>query len=140
MKKLHIAGILVGAFLFAGCNYGATQQGTTTTGEETQTATDSSGDEAMMEKEGMTITYTDNGYVPTSVTIKAGMTVTFVNESSGGMWTASAVHPTHQGLPGFDQLKASGNGTSYSYTFQNVGEWGFHNHVAPTHFGKVVVE
>ena len=49
------------------------------------------------------VTYTDTGFAPLSVTIKKGTTVTFVNESSRGMWVASAVHPTHQLLPGFDQ-------------------------------------
>ncbi len=85
------------------------------------------------------VMYTDSGYVPAQITVKKGTTVTFRNESSSGMWTASAVHPTHQLLPGFDQLKSVGSGGTYGYTFTKVGTWQYHNHVKATDTGAVVV-
>lgn len=85
------------------------------------------------------VTYTDTGFAPKTVTVKKGATVTFMNESTGSMWVASAVHPTHQLLPGFDQLKSVAKGGSYEYTFDKVGTWKYHNHVAASDTGTVVV-
>src|SRR3989344_267954 len=44
---------------------------------------------------GVTVIYTDQGFSPLSVTVPLGTTVTFVNQSGGSMWVASAMHPTH---------------------------------------------
>jgi hypothetical protein len=55
------------------------------------------------------------------------------------MWVASAVHPTHLLLPGFDELKSTGKGGTYEYTFVKVGTWQYHNHVNPSDTGSVVV-
>lgn len=85
------------------------------------------------------VTFTDSGFSPKTVTVAAGSTVAFMNESGGSMWVASAIHPTHQLLPGFDQLKSVAKGGSYEYTFAKVGTWTYHNHVAPTQTGTVVV-
>jgi plastocyanin len=86
-----------------------------------------------------TVSYTDSGFTPNSVTVKQGATVTFVNNSAKGMWVASDVHPTHQLLPGFDELKSVQKGGSYDYTFVKVGTWTFHNHMSPSEKGTVVV-
>jgi len=96
----------------------------------------------------MTITYGANGFSPSSVTIKKGGTVTWVNETGGTMWVASAMHPTHMvydgttreahcpGTTTFDQC-ASGN--RYSFTFDKVGTWNYHDHVNAGKFGSVTV-
>ena len=97
-------------------------------------------DTAVTEETGNVITYTDEGYSPKTLTVKVGDTVTFNNESSLNMWVASAQHPTHQAYPGFDQLEATGAGTSYEFMFDNVGEWEYHNHVRPNHIGTIIVE
>lgn len=87
----------------------------------------------------VTVDYTDKGFSPKSVTVKVGTTVTWTNKGGSPMWVASAVHPTHQELPGFDQLKSVGKGGIYSYTFTKVGNWKYHNHVGPSDTGVVVV-
>lgn len=86
------------------------------------------------------IEYTKNGFVPQSVTVKEGTIVTWTNEGGGSMWVASAPHPAHTALPGFDQLKSVGKDGTYSYTFAKVGSWKYHNHVGPSDTGVVVVE
>lgn len=86
-----------------------------------------------------TVQYTDTGFVPAFVTVKQGSTVTFVNDASSGMWVASAMHPTHSLLPGFDELKSVTRGGTYEYMFTNVGTWKYHNHVNPTATGTVIV-
>lgn len=86
-----------------------------------------------------TVTYSDTGFAPKTVTVRKGATVRFVSTATGGMWVASAVHPTHQLLPGFDQLKSVGNGGTYDYAFVKLGTWKYHNHVNPSDTGSVVV-
>jgi len=100
------------------------------------------------------ITYTDAGYTPNLITIKKGETVVWKNESNSFMWTASAIHPTHKVYPGTDitacgtqtllpMLDSCGrieSGQSWSFKFDNIGTWGYHNHLNSSKFGKVVVE
>lgn len=86
------------------------------------------------------IEYTDEGYIPSTITVSVGTTVTWVNKSSRAMWTASANHPTHNELPGFDSLRSLGSDGLYSYKFTAAGSWGYHNHVTPQHTGTVIVE
>lgn len=85
------------------------------------------------------VTYTDTGFSPATISVPVGTTVTFVNESSQGMWVASAVHPTHKVLPGFDQLKSVTKSGTYEYIFAREGTWNYHNHVVPAYSGTVVV-
>jgi len=85
------------------------------------------------------VTFTDTGFAPSPVTVKAGTIVTFVNESSGNMWVASDPHPTHTLLPGFDELKNVTRGGTYEYTFVKVGTWTYHNHPNSSVKGTVVV-
>lgn len=103
--------------------------------------------------ESVTVTYADTGFSPASVTIAAGGTVTFVNDSSRNMWVASAMHPTHTAYSGtslsqhcpdtagtaFDECKAGEPGSTYSFTFTKEGTWNYHDHLSPSNFGKVIV-
>ena len=130
MKKIFL--VAISGLLLAGCYHAETTAPVKRTEpvvqEETQAV------------DGNTVVYGDNGFAPKSITVKVGTTVTWKNTGNKMMWVASAVHPTHQELPGFDQLEATGNGTTYSYTFIKVGTWKFHNHVSPGDTGTVIVE
>lgn len=108
-----------------------------TVGSETQGSV--TGTEKGGTNERTVVTYTANGFNPKTVTVKSGTTVVFMNDSLQVMWVASAVHPTHQLLPGFDQLTSVGRGGSYEYTFTKVGMWKYHNHVNPADTGTVEV-
>ena len=99
------------------------------------------GDPSSSETEGdVTITYDGSGFSPSTVTVKAGDTVTFRNESTTEVWPASDVHPTHNDLPGFDALGGLGQGEEYSFTFDEAGEWNFHNHLNSAQGGTITVE
>lgn len=89
---------------------------------------------------GNAVIYDDSGFAPKALTVKVGTTVTWKNSGNKTMRVASAVHPTHQELPGFDQLQTVGSGGSYSYTFTKTGTWKYHNHVNPGETGMVIVE
>lgn len=148
-----VAGILVGWYVFGGSPAGymplirkqevnnAPPTGKMT-GENlkipTESAGISSGEKGGVSARGV-VTYTNTGFAPDPLTVTKGTTVTFVNESTRGMWVASATHPTHQLLPGFDQLTSVPNGGVYEYTFENVGTWKYHNHVNPTDIGSILV-
>lgn len=100
------------------------------------------------------ITYTDSGYTPSMIIIKKGETVIWKNESSISMWTASAMHPTHRVYPGtdaaacgtqtllpmFDACAGTAPGQSWSFTFNNIGTWKYHNHLNSSQFGTIKVE
>ncbi|MBI2096719.1 MAG: cupredoxin domain-containing protein [Candidatus Sungbacteria bacterium] len=86
------------------------------------------------------VTYADSGYAPSILQVKVGTTVTFKNQSSNEMWTASAVHPTHTVYPEFDAKRGYTTGDSYSFTFTRVGSWKYHDHFLPSHTGTIVVK
>jgi len=87
------------------------------------------------------VTYDGSTFSPKTVTIKKGETVTFINESGGGMSVASDPHPTHTNYPAFDQYKSSEKGQkSYTFVFDKIGSWGYHNHLNSGATGTVVVE
>lgn len=91
------------------------------------------------------IDITSQGFSPSSLTINVGDTVMWNNEDNQDHWPASAVHPTHTVYPGsslcegFDSCSISSGG-SWSFTFNEVGEWGYHDHLSPGKTGKIIVE
>ncbi|MBI5420956.1 MAG: hypothetical protein HZA35_01440 [Parcubacteria group bacterium] len=100
------------------------------------------------------VTYTNAGFSSSSLTIKKGETVTFENKSTRKMWVASSKHPTHRDYPGsdikkcgtesastiFDACKGFAPGESWSFTFNEVGTWKYHDHLSPKNFGSITVE
>ncbi|MEK6824273.1 MAG: hypothetical protein AABY02_00300, partial [Nanoarchaeota archaeon] len=63
-------------------------------------------------------------------------------------------HPSHKNYPGsdiakcgtseastiFDACKGLAQGESYSFTFNEVGSWNYHDHLNPNLRGTVIVE
>ena len=68
-------------------------------------------------------------FSPSAVKVSKGGKVTWVNKSSVAVWPASAVHPTHTLYPGFDALRGLKTGETYSFIFEKVGSWKYHNHL-----------
>jgi len=102
-----------------------------------------------------TVVYSNEGFSPSNVNIKAGETVRFVNTSSGNMWVGADDHPTHTQYDGtstkehcadgeetkgtFDQCQAVPAGAYWQYTFDKEGVWAYHNHVKSSFGGTVTV-
>ena len=111
-------------------------------------------DETDNQVEGLVVTYTNQGFSPQILEIEAGETVTFQNKSSIPFWPASALHPTHKSYPGsdivkcgtgdeeniFDACRNLTTGESYMFTFLETGEWGYHDHLNASRFGKIIVK
>jgi len=98
------------------------------------------------------INYTsENGFTPDNLSIKTGDTVKFINKSTEEMWVGSNDHPTHAVYAGtklrehcpdtsgtaFDQC---GKGNEYSFTFNKVGSWKYHNHTRAGMGGVIVAK
>lgn len=79
------------------------------------------------------------GFSPSEIKIVKGTTVTFTNNDTVQHWPASGPHPAHTLYPGFDALKGLNQGESYSFTFNKVGVWPYHDHLKPTLYGKIIV-
>lgn len=94
------------------------------------------------------VQYDGLAFSPNMITIKKGETVRFVNNGKNPMWVASAMHPTHTVYPTkggclgstFDACRGYGTGSSWEFTFDEVGSWGYHDHLNASAWGKVVVE
>ncbi len=100
------------------------------------------------------VVLTNTSYSPNSLTIAKGTTVVFKNESNTQMWTASAMHPSHTAYSGtalsdhcpdvnnasFDACRGYEPGESWSFTFNKVGTWKYHNHMNPSAWGSVTVQ
>ena len=97
----------------------------------------------------VTISFSDSGFAPTEIPIKKGQRVRFLNESTEGVWPASAIHPTHTLYPeknstnclgsSFDACRALTPGEFFDFTFNYAGEWRYHDHVRAYNTGVITV-
>src|SRR6185312_16178924 len=167
MKPSTIAWVVIiiliiagGAWYFVSSNNSALPTDTTQTTDTTgaTNTTDTSGIEATVgvstgTSKTVTVSYTAQGFSPSSVTINKGDTINFVDNTNSPFWVASAPHPTHEGYDGTtrDQHCAAGytgaapfdecsNGTSFNFTFNKTGSFPYHNHNDHSQFGTVVVQ
>ncbi|MDO8552565.1 MAG: hypothetical protein Q7S01_03485 [bacterium] len=95
------------------------------------------------------ITFTDSGFSPSSVTVKKGQIVRWVNNSDSEVWPASAAHPSHAVYPqksasdcagsAFDSCRGLEQGEAWDFKFDYVGSWRFHNHKESSQVGVVNV-
>ena len=99
------------------------------------------------------IKYTSKGFEPTTITIAKGDIIKFVSDSNAkDMWIASDLHPAHSGYDGTNKTQhCAGNksplsfdecevGKTYSFTFDKIGTWGYHNHSNFSDKGTIVVK
>lgn len=95
------------------------------------------------------VAYSEGGFSPGSVTVRKGQTVRFLNTSDENTWPASVVHPTHGVYPektasdclgsAFDACRGLIPGEMWDFTFNQVGEWKYHDHLHPSKFGSITV-
>lgn len=123
-----------------------------------QSSQESPQEEMMPEEHSMmgehTIVFSGTAYSPREITIKKGDKVTFRNDSEREMWPASAMHPSHAVYPGssigkcdteeedqiFDACRRIASGTEWSFVFDQVGAWFYHDHLMPEANGKITVQ
>ena len=81
----------------------------------------------------------DDKYEPENITIKKNIQVVFKNLGNTPNWPASNLHPTHGLYPEFDPLKGVEHGQEWSFVFDKVGSWKYHNHLNPSIRGIINV-
>lgn len=88
---------------------------------------------------GVEIIYTDQGFSPEALTVKAGTTVKIINKSSSPLEFSSDDHPTHTKHPEYnmDTIAAGSEGL---LEVKTTGTWGYHNHLKARDTGKIIVE
>lgn len=89
--------------------------------------------------DSLTIEFTGDSYQPNQLVIKKGQTVLWINKSSQPIWPASNIHPTHQIYPEFDPKRPIKPQESWSFSFNKIGIWRYHDHLAPEKTGLVEV-
>jgi len=87
----------------------------------------------------ITITATNSGFDPETITIKSGTRVIWTSTSDGPVAIASADHPTHKVYPPLN-LGSFEKGSSVQLVFDKPGTYKYHDHLNPENTGTVVVE
>jgi hypothetical protein len=82
----------------------------------------------------------DGDFVPSEVSIEPGMIIGWRNEGIEYVWPASNLHPSHSVYPEFDPLEPIAPGGVWSFKFDKIGDWRFHDHLRPVKTGVVNVE
>ena len=91
-------------------------------------------------KTSVQVVLTDEGFVPQNIRIKQGTTVRFTTTRSDEFWPASNPHPTHSLYPAFDPKEPIEPSDSWSFTFDRVGVWGYHDHIRAYYTGIIQVD
>ncbi len=142
IATLLIVGI--GAVIFIGANASEDALAPTPVNGNSAVVTPENGTDTVEElsddavEADHTVIFTDNGYEPAVITVNVGESVAFINQSSQTNWTASDPHPTHTDLPSFDARRGIAPGEAYVYTFEEAGEWGYHDHQNSRLTGTVI--
>jgi plastocyanin len=119
--------VVVLAVALVGCG-----GGTTTTSAAGQVTTTSGGSATTAGSDGAAVDMKNLAFVPASITIKVGETVTWTNSDS-------TAHTVTGDKGEFD----SGNmdsGKTFSFTFQTAGTFTYHCTIHPNMTGTVVVQ
>lgn len=91
----------------------------------------------------VTVTYAVNGFEPRNIQVTNGTAVNFTNRTQLPLWVASDPHPEHTDYPELDAGIIAGEhvqpGKDFSFRFDKVGTWKYHNHSAPEHTATITV-
>lgn len=86
-----------------------------------------------------TITYSDNGFSPATVTVKSGDTVAIKNTSSQPLQFDSDPHPDHTDDPELN-VGIVNPGKEATFTVTTTGSHGYHNHLNSSDRGTIIVQ
>src|SRR5436190_1115276 len=85
------------------------------------------------------INLTKEGFVPAEITIHQGDVIVFTTTAGQDFWPASDPHPSHEIYPEFDPKRAINSDKNWSFKFDKIGIWNYHNHLLSVERGKVTV-
>jgi len=131
-KKAIIAAVLIAILAIGGIVYALTSN------PNAPKIVDSEPNSAQTSGDNATITFTDDGFNPETLTVKKGTTVTVINNASRSVKFSSADHPTHRENPelNMETLEPGEQGT---FTPTTIGTHGFHDHLDEDKVGTLIV-
>jgi plastocyanin len=88
---------------------------------------------------GSSVSYTNNGFNPKTLTVKSGTMIKFVNQSGNQMWIMSVETSGGKKLDGMDMGVSVGKDGSYEYQFNSPGSWGYTNKNNQSQTGVITV-
>lgn len=74
---------------------------------------------------------TSAGFVPATIMVKQGQTVDWLNQDSQPHQPITDPYPIDNGLPGFMAPSPLNTGDTYSFTFEHVGTFTYHDQLHP---------
>lgn len=132
-----VVGLLIWVFVGRSANAPSSDSSDTETSSSSSSQQDQTTDSTQSESKS-TIVFTDDGFQPSSLTVSRGTTVTIKNESSDRLQFSSDDHPTHR-LNSEMNLSTIDSGESTTYVANEVGEWGYHDHLNDSLTGTITV-
>ena len=81
----------------------------------------------------------EEGFYPEEITILKGQNVIFKTNRGKIFWPASNLHPSHEIYPEFDPQEPIEGDKTWSFRFDKIGVWKYHDHLAPYYRGIVNV-
>ncbi len=135
MKKSYIIGALI---VVAAIIIFITLSGKTSAPTVNPPAPNSG--EQILPGDQLIVSMTDDAFLPSKLTIKQNQTITFINNGTRDHWPASDIHPTHGIYPQFDPKRGISPGDSWSFKFDRIGNWRFHDHLNPGVTGIITVQ
>ncbi len=91
------------------------------------------------QKIAATITYSNSGFSPSSITVKSGDTVAIKNTSPQSLQFQSNPHPLHTDDPDLN-VGIVESGRSTTFTATQKGAFGYHNHLDPAQGGTITIQ
>lgn len=141
MKKVLITIIVVAVLGLAGWLILADDKDTdnSTPAPTTTQANSSDQSTAATDSETASISYTNNGFEPQSLSVKAGTEVTIVNNSSDDLQFSSDPHPVHTDNAEINMGRLA-PGESQTLVVSVTGTHGVHNHLNDSDTMTLIVE
>lgn len=87
------------------------------------------------------VSITSDGFIPATISVKVGQAVTWTNTDSAPHIVASDPYPNDNALAGFDSKQDLYKNDHYSFVFNKVGTYTYHDDLNPYTFeGTVIVK
>lgn len=85
------------------------------------------------------VVLTERGFQPSEITVKQGTEVTFSTNANRPFWPASNLHPSHEIYSAFDPKRPIAANETWSFVFDQVGDWNMHDHIRSYFTGTIHV-
>lgn len=94
----------------------------------------------MRKASSVSIVLTEEGFKPERVRIRVGTPIVFSTTRDKQFWPASNPHPAHSIYDAFDPQQPVASNETWTFVPQDVGVWGFHDHLRSYYTGVLYVE